>query len=246
MSATAEDRYADFYARQLSSPTLAGIYQEVYGEDHPEELRPFGFVTRTDLARFAELLDLRPGTFLVDLGCGRGGPGIALARAAGAGLLGLDPLAVAVEGARELSVSLGFPEARFAVGGFTATGLEPGSCDAVLSVDALWMVWNKRAAFAEVARVLRPGGRFVFSTWEPSYVDHAGLLAAAGFTVTAREEAQRWLERQLLVYELVRARATALEGELGPGASVLLEEARDTPAALPSTPRVIVAATKTG
>ncbi|MFD9947405.1 class I SAM-dependent methyltransferase [Nonomuraea sp. NPDC059023] len=246
MSQTAEDRYADFYARQLSSPTLARIYLDVYGDDHPEELRPFGFVTRTDLARFAVLLELRPGMSLVDLGCGRGGPGIALARAAGARLLGLDPLAVAVEGARELSVSLGLPEARFAVGGFTATGLEPASCDAVLSVDALWMVWNKRAAFAEVARVLRPGGRFVFSTWEPSYLDHGGLLAAAGFTVTAKEEADRWLERQLRVYELVRARAAALEAELGPGASVLLEEARDTPATLPASPRVIMAATKAG
>ncbi|MFI6497356.1 class I SAM-dependent methyltransferase [Nonomuraea typhae] len=246
MNETAEDRYAGFYARQLSSPTLARIYREVYGDDHPEELRPFGFVTRTDLARMADLLELRPGTLLLDLGCGRGGPGIALARAAGARLLGLDPLGVAVEGARELSVTLGLPGARFAVGGFTGTGLEAGSCDAVLSVDALWMVWNKRAAFAEVARVLRPGGRFVFSTWEPSYVDHARLLAGAGFTVTAKEEAERWLERQLRVYELVCSESAALEAELGPGASVLLEEARDTPASLPSSPRVIMAATKAG
>ncbi|WP_235030401.1 class I SAM-dependent methyltransferase [Nonomuraea solani] len=111
-------------------------------------------------------------------------------------------------------------------------------------MDALWMVWNKRAAFAEVARVLRPGGRFVFSTWEPSYLDHAGMLGRAGFTVTSREEADRWLERQLEVYRRILADSVALEKELGPGVSVLLAEARDTPATLPDTPRVIVSATR--
>lgn len=244
MSEVTEDRYADFYTRQLASPTLARIYREVYGDDHPEELRPFGFVTRTDLARFADLLALRPGELLVDVGCGRGGPGIALARDAGARLLGLDPVESAVRGARELSVTLGLPEARFEIGGFTEAGLGDAACDAVLSVDALWMVWNKRAAFAEMVRILRPGGRLVFSTWEPGYLDHAKMLARAGFTVTVKEEAHRWLERQLEVYRLVLQEADTLREELGPGAPVLLAEARDTPATLPGTPRYIIAATR--
>ncbi|MEV0621452.1 class I SAM-dependent methyltransferase [Nonomuraea sp. NPDC050404] len=243
MSGVAEERYADFYTRQLSSPTLLRIYQDVYGADYPEELRPFGFVTRTDLARFTDLLALPPGALLVDLGCGRGGPGIEVARKAGARLLGLDPLESAVAGARRLAAELGFTEAEFGVGGFTETGLGEAACDAVLSVDALWMVWNKRAAFAEVARVLRPGGRLVLSTWEPPYLDHAGMLEKAGFTVTAREETGRWLERQTEVYRRILLESPALESELGPGAAVLLAEARDTPETLPTTPRIIVAAT---
>ncbi|MFC0531312.1 class I SAM-dependent methyltransferase [Phytohabitans kaempferiae] len=243
---TAERRYGDFYTHQPESPTLRRIYRDVYADDYPDELEPFGFVTRRDLARFGELLALRGGDLLVDIGCGRGGPGISVAKAAGARLLGLDVVASAVAGAGRLATALGLPDAEFRQASFTDTGLPGRGCDAVMSVDALWMVWNKPAAVTEVARVLRPGGRFVFTTWEPAYLDHARMLAKAGFTVEAREETAGWLERQRAVYEAILANRERLEEELGPGAEVILAEARDTPAVLADTPRVLLAAVLSG
>ncbi|SDH10989.1 Methyltransferase domain-containing protein [Sinosporangium album] len=239
---TAEERYSDFYARQLASPTLRRIYQEVYGDDHPAELQTFGFVTRTDLALLGERLALRPGRLLADLGCGRGGPGIALARQALADLVGIDVVQAALDGAAVLSAALGLPQARFLRGSFTATGLPDRSCDAVMSVDALWMVWNKPAAFLETSRILRPGGRFVFTTWEPAYLDHTRMLANAGFAILERRETDNWLARQLAVYQRITAARAALAAELGPGSAVLLTEAAQTPGVLPTTPRVMITA----
>jgi SAM-dependent methyltransferase len=239
---TAERRYADFYRHQAQSPTLRRIYRTVYGDDYPEELEPFGFVTRTDLTRIAGLLDPPPGGLLVDVGCGRGGPGAAVAKASGARLLGLDVVAAAIEGAAALARSLALPDAEFRLGSFTDTGVPDATADAVLSIDALWMVWNKPAALAEIARILRPGARFVLTTWEPAYLDHARLLARAGLVVDLREETPDWQQRQRAVYAAVHAETEALRRELGPGAEVILAEARDTPGTLAGTPRILLSA----
>jgi SAM-dependent methyltransferase len=240
-----EERYTAFFAAQAASPTLAAIYERAYGTDHPVELQPFGFVTWTDLRRIRALLDLDGEGVLADIGCGRGGPGIWVARETGARLIGLDPVAGAVADAALRSVTLDLSTARFRIGGFTDTGLPTGSCAAVMSVDALWMVWDKAAALAETARVLAPGGRFVFTTWETADVDHVALLGRAGFDVRVREETPDWLDRQLAVYTGIRDAESTLRAEMGDeAAAVLLAEARDTPPRLPSTPRLLLSAVR--
>jgi ubiquinone/menaquinone biosynthesis C-methylase UbiE len=40
------------------------------------------------------------------------------------------------------------------------------TCDAAMSVDVLWMVPDRPAALREVARVLKPGARFVCTNWD--------------------------------------------------------------------------------
>ena len=241
-----ERRYAAILARQRDSQTLRRLYQLSYGADYVEEVEPFGFVTRTDLARIADLLAVGAGHLLADLGCGRGGPGLWMARRTGAGLIGLDIVAEAVEQAEQRKTSFVRAEsAAFRVAGFTATGLPDRSLDAAMSVDALWMVADKPAALAEVSRILRPGARFVFTTWEPDYLDYDVLLVAAGLRLIVREETPDWLSRQLRFYEGVLAAARLLHAELGPTAArVLVEEARSTRAVLPGTPRLLFAATR--
>ncbi|MCP2163246.1 class I SAM-dependent methyltransferase [Goodfellowiella coeruleoviolacea] len=239
----AETRYTEVLRRQRDSATLRRIYRDAYGADYPEEIDPFGFVTRTDLRRIADLVGLRPGQRLADIGCGRGGPGLWVAGELDVSLVGVDVVAAAVAEAAERSAELGRARARFAVGSFTATGLPAASCDAVMSVDALWMVWDKPAAMTEVARVLTLGGRFVFTTWEPAYLDHRALLAEAGLDVLVREETPDWLSRQLAVYRGILAHRRQLAEEMGQtAAAVLIAEARETRPVLPSTPRLLIAA----
>ncbi|BBG04343.1 MULTISPECIES: class I SAM-dependent methyltransferase [Pseudonocardia] len=239
----AEDRYARFYAAQARSGTLRRIYREAYGEDYPEEIDPFGFVTRADLARVGELVGLAPGGTLVDLGCGRGGPGLLVAREHRARLVGVDVVPVAVADAARRSRELGRAGARFVVGSFTGTGLPAASADAVMSIDALWMVQDKPAALAEVHRILVPGGRFVLTTWEPEHVDHRALLTEAGFELEVREETPDWLARQRAVYAGITAAAGELAEELGAeGAEVILTEAQQAPRVLAGTPRLLLAA----
>ena len=61
-----------------------------------------------------------------------------------------------------------------------------------MSVDVLWMVPNRPAALSEVARIVKPGARFVFTNWDrdlspphtpPPVNDHRPLLHEAGFAI---------------------------------------------------------------
>jgi ubiquinone/menaquinone biosynthesis C-methylase UbiE len=165
------------------------------------------------------------GQTFVDVACGRGGPGLWVAHETGAALVGIDFALVAVEHAAQRAVALDLSErARFQVGDFVATGLPEATFDGAMSVDALWVVPDKLAAAQEVARVLRPGARFVFTTWDvgivppiwpPQVNDHRPLLRNAGFAVEVYEETSGWERRQRAMYEGIRASQVALTEEMG-------------------------------
>ncbi|MCA2218370.1 thioesterase domain-containing protein [Jidongwangia harbinensis] len=241
-----EDRYRPVLRNQRHGRVLSDIYQRAYGTQHPGELDPFGFVTWPELRHLAARLHLAKGDLLVDVGCGRGGPGMWLAQETGADLVGLDVVAEAVTEARGRVDEFGLADrARFAVASATGTGLDAGTADGVVSVDALWMVRDKAAAFGELARILRPGGRLAVSTWQPEYLDHRWLLTAAGFTEVEITEPDGWRERQATAYEQIIARHTELAAELGgEAADVLVAEARDTLPTLGSTRRLLISASR--
>ncbi len=66
------------------SQSLRDIFRKVYGDDYPEEANHDSFVTTTTLQNFVRYLNVGPGLTFVDLGCGRGGPGMWIARETGA------------------------------------------------------------------------------------------------------------------------------------------------------------------
>jgi SAM-dependent methyltransferase len=239
-----EARYRPVFARQRDSRILREIWRSAYGDESTDELEPLSFVTMTDLRWIAREARVAPGELLVDLGCGRGGPTLWLARELGVEALGIDVVPEAVEEATRRRSDFGVEErVAFRVGTFADTGLQTASCSAVTSVDAFWMVLDKAAAAQEVARVLRPGGRFVMTTWEPEHQDHVELLEDAGFEVLLAEEPPGWHEPQLAVYRGILAREGALREELGDeAADVLVAEAREAPAALERERRLRVAA----
>ncbi len=146
------------------SPTLRQIWrQHVTGADYPEEFAHISFLPFVQLRSLVVGLDLSADQLLVDLACGAGGPGLWAAKESGARLVGIDLSPRAAQRASERAGPLGMSgRATFSQGTFEATGLEPASADAVMSVDALQYVPDKTAALVEVARILRPGGRFAF------------------------------------------------------------------------------------
>jgi ubiquinone/menaquinone biosynthesis C-methylase UbiE len=111
-------------------------------------------------------LRLVPDELLVDLGCGRGGYGLEVARRTGARLLGVDFSSVAIMQAAARAAELAHPGARLQVGELTATGLTSGAVDAVMCIDAVQFGEPTPAVLRECRRILKPGGAQVLATFD--------------------------------------------------------------------------------
>jgi ubiquinone/menaquinone biosynthesis C-methylase UbiE len=127
-----------------------------------------------------ERLGLRSGQRLLDVGCGLGDAALALAADLGADgeVVGLDASGAMVAGARSRARSAGC-RVRFAAGDALELSEPDGSFDVVRSERTLQWLTDPRAAVAEMARVLRPGGlvSLIDTAWSTLEIDvgDAGL-----------------------------------------------------------------------
>ena len=145
----------------------------------------------------------------------------------GAHLTGLDISRAALDAASVRAQALGLADrCTWREGSFEATGLDQGSVDAVMSVDALLFTPNKAAALGELRRVLRTGGRLVLTSWDyhrqpvgrpPQVPDHRPLAEGAGFDVVAYETTEDWRERQRQIGQRLLEAAEDLAAEQGLG-----------------------------
>lgn len=239
-----QDRYREILRSPGKTPLLSQIWRDAYRDDYPEDADPFGFVTVTDLECLAGELKLSVGSHLLDVGCGRGGPGLWVARRTGAVLRGLDILPEAIEQANHTCLRMGMSgSATFSVGSFTSTGAPVRSQRAVMSVDAFWMVLDKVGALEEIGRIIESGGRLAMTTWVPCLDEMEQMLLNAGFRLLRGAETPRWRERQIAVYRGILRNREQLEREIGvEAAEVLVAEAREAPAKLSAAPRRLIVA----
>jgi arsenite methyltransferase len=110
-------------------------------------------------------LALKPGEAVLDLGSGPGLDAFLAARQVGpAGrVIGVDMTPAMLERARSAAAHHGFTWVEFREGRLEALPVVDSSIDAVTSNCVINLVPDKGRVFAEVARVLRPGGRIVIS-----------------------------------------------------------------------------------
>ncbi len=103
--------------------------------------------------------DLR-GCRVLDVGCGRGGPAALLADRFGADVTGVDlsPEAIAFCRRRHRR-----PNVRFEVGDAENLPVETSSFDVVTNIESSHVYPNPQKFFAEVRRVLKPGGIFLYT-----------------------------------------------------------------------------------
>ncbi len=154
----------DFYGAQYSrfaSPLAARMRGEVYGEDIGQQ----GWRTGAEQAEIADLLGLGPETHVLDVACGAGGPSLALVERTRCQLTGLDAEPAGIAHAESQASSRGLSDrARFSV--LDCSGRLPfadGRFDALLCVDAVCHFPDRPATLAEWARLVRGGGRLLFT-----------------------------------------------------------------------------------
>ena len=98
-----------------ASPGIRRVW-ELAEPGLPAQVEPFSFVSAGLLRHVLQAAGLAPGQTLADLACGRGGPGLWLARETGASLVGVDFSPVAVEQATHRAALFGLAgRARFGV-----------------------------------------------------------------------------------------------------------------------------------
>lgn len=123
-----------------------------------------------DAARVADYASALPegGTRILDFGPGDGWPALPLAAALPhARVLGVDPALLRAEVCRRNGARLRIANAAFVVGDGEALPVASRSIDLVTAAASLEEVREPERAFAEIARVLRPGGvlRASYQVW---------------------------------------------------------------------------------
>jgi arsenite methyltransferase len=114
--------------------------------------------------RALELIELRPGERLLDVGSGGGTSALLATREFGCRAAGLDYGAEAINGARRAADAAGLGDrVDFVAGEAGALPFADGEFDAVLCECSLSTFPDKEAAVDEMRRVLRPGGRTAIS-----------------------------------------------------------------------------------
>ena len=108
---------------------------------------------------------LAPGETVLDLGSGAGNDVFIARHEVGLGgrVIGVDMTPEMIVKARANASKLGYLNVEFRLGEIEQMPVEAGSVDVVISNCVLNLVPDKASAFAEMFRVLRPGGRFCVS-----------------------------------------------------------------------------------
>jgi SAM-dependent methyltransferase len=104
---------------------------------------------------------LAPGERVLDLGCGAGTDSLVAAQMVGAGgdVTGIDMTAPMLAKARAAATEMGMSNVEFVEGEAEQLPFSDASFDVVISNGVIDLVPDKDAVFAELYRVLAPGGR---------------------------------------------------------------------------------------
>src|SRR5271169_6565044 len=160
-----------------NSPPSAGHYDANYGnfetelyaqirrEAFGEDIGQNSWLTADEQDTFLSWLELSPGKVLLDVACGAGGPALRIAAKTGCSVVGIDVHEHAVSTACSLAIKRGLSrrtEFRV-VDAAQQLPFSDASFDAIICIDAVNHFSDRPQVIAEWARLLKLGGRLLFT-----------------------------------------------------------------------------------
>jgi SAM-dependent methyltransferase len=144
---------------RFSEPPIEQARRVAHGPGEYAEQE--SFMQASEIRSLAAHAGVGPGTSVLDLCCGIGGPGRFLTRELGCSYLGIDRSADAIAVARERGRGL---DCRFEVA--QVPPLPAGRFDVVLLLETMLAFADKAALVRQIADALPAGGRFAFTLEE--------------------------------------------------------------------------------
>ena len=214
-----DKRYSDEW-RQLQDRVFGEVYDDYFGQS--------SLTSTADYDRIFGWLSVGSGAQVLDVACGGGAPALRLAGKTGCSVTGIDINANAVALAQGSARQRLSSNIKFVLHDANARlPFTDGSFDALVCVDALAHIGNHEITLGDWRRVLRPGGRMVFTdsvmtgpisneeianrsasgpivVVPPGYEERC--LLAAGLTLERREDLTPTLERIARKHVEARAR----------------------------------------
>lgn len=157
-------RFVDHYGAQYAN-FASDLYAEIRAAAMGEDVGQNGWLTAEEQDLFIEWLQLDGDHHLLDIACGSGGPTLRIAERRGCRVSGIDIHADGIGQANRYAQERGLAgraEFRVADGG-ASLPFEDASVDAIMCIDAINHLPNRPAVLREWRRVLRPGGRLLFT-----------------------------------------------------------------------------------
>ncbi|HEV2697439.1 MAG TPA: methyltransferase domain-containing protein [Terriglobales bacterium] len=154
------DLYDKAYANFASD-----VYRDVRIETYGEDFGQTSWVTTEESREIPRLLNLKPDSYVLEVGCGSGGYALYLAQEVGCRVVGLDINVAGIRNANQLALARGLAsQARFEQCDVsTKLPFNDDTFDAVFSNDVLCHLPRRFEVFRDIWRVLKPAGRMLFS-----------------------------------------------------------------------------------
>jgi SAM-dependent methyltransferase len=154
----------DLYNSSYGNYAL-GAYSEIRFETYGEDYGQTSWVTTAESHEIPKLLQLSSSSSVLEIGCGSGGYAVHLAKRIGCQVVGLDINAEGVRNAKalaekdKLGARVKFEQCDVS----QHLPVEDNAFDAIYSNDVLCHVPRRSQVLSDLRRVLKPGGRLLFS-----------------------------------------------------------------------------------
>lgn len=160
-----KEEVAEFYDNAIPMINrLAGVNVHLGYWSSPDDSSTVQQATDKLTDMVIERLEVTPGQRVLDVGCGLGMPAIRLAKGTGAHVTGIATSPNLVTRARQLATEAGVDgQVEFQLADAAELPFGNSSFDAVLAIESIVHMPDRRQVFGQLARVLRAGGRLVLT-----------------------------------------------------------------------------------